>query len=143
MQRRKGAIAAAAVAAVPIVWGGAVQGQAPQGRGGGRGGVGVGLFTALDTNKDGGVTRDEMKAAFDKWYTEWDTAKSNALTQEQLTAGLTAALPAPAPGPGFTGAAGRGAAPQPQTPDTAHVPARPLPPRTKSSRALRRAAVTA
>jgi len=107
-----------------ISWIGAVQGQAPQGRGGGgRGGAGVSLFTALDTNRDAAVTRDEMKAAFDKWYTEWDAAKSNALTQEQLTAGLTAALPAPAPAPGFTGAAGRGAAPQPQTPDQAHVQA--------------------
>jgi type 1 glutamine amidotransferase len=118
--RRSAAIAAAAT----IAWVGAVQGQAPQGRGGGgRGGVAVGLFTALDANKDASVTPDEMKAAFDRWYTEWDTAKSNALTQEQLTAGLTAALPAPAPAPGFTGAAGRGAAPQPQTPDPAHVQA--------------------
>jgi type 1 glutamine amidotransferase len=119
------AVTAAACAAATIVMGGALQGQAPQGRGGGggRGGVGAGLFTALDSNSDGGVTRDEMKAAFDKWYTDWDSAKSNALTQEQLTAGLTAALPAPAPAPGFTGGAGRGAAPQPQTPDPAHVQA--------------------
>jgi type 1 glutamine amidotransferase len=94
-----------------------------QGRGGGRGGVSAGLFTVLDANKDGAVTGDEMKAAFDRWYTEWDTTKSNALTQEQLAAGLTAALPPPAPAPGFTGAAGRGAAPQPQTPDPAHVQA--------------------
>jgi hypothetical protein len=82
MQWRKGAIAAAAVAAATIVWGGAAQGQAPQGRGGGRGGVGAGLFTALDADKDGGVTRDEMRAGFDKWYGEWDSAKSNALAQE-------------------------------------------------------------
>jgi type 1 glutamine amidotransferase len=122
MQKTWTAIAAAACAAA-IAGGGAVTGQAPQGRGGGRGGVGAGLFTALDTNKDAAVTRDEMKAAFDKWYTDWDTTKSNALTQEQLVAGLNAALPAPAPAPGFTGAAGRGATPQPQTPDPAHVQA--------------------
>jgi len=116
---------AAIVAAAMLAWTGAVLGQAPQGRGGGggRGGVGVGLFTALDTNKDAAVTRDEMKAAFDKWYTDWDTAKSNALTQEQLAAGLNAALPPPAPAPGFTGAAGRGATPQPQTPEPEHVKA--------------------
>jgi type 1 glutamine amidotransferase len=116
---------AAVAAMATIAWTGAAIAQAPQGRGGGggRGGVGAGLFTALDSNKDAAVTRDEMKAAFDKWYTEWDTAKSNALTQEQLAAGLTAVLPAPAPAPGFTGAAGRGAAPQPQTPDPAHVQA--------------------
>jgi type 1 glutamine amidotransferase len=119
--RYSAAALAVAVGAAAMVWSsGTLFGQA---RGGGRGGVGVGLFTALDTNKDAAVTRDEMKAAFDKWYTDWDTAKSNALTQEQLTTGLAAALPAPAPAPGFTGAAGRGAAPQPQTPDPAHVQA--------------------
>jgi type 1 glutamine amidotransferase len=108
-----------------IAMGSGPQAQAPQGRGGGggRGGVAPGLFAAVDSNKDGAVTREEMKATFDRWYTEWDTTKSNALTQEQLSAGLTAALPAPAPAPGFTGAAGRGAAPQPQTPDPAHVQA--------------------
>ena len=86
-------------------------GQAPQGRGvggGGRGNAGPAIFTLADADKDGAVTRDEMKATFDKWYTEWDTTKSNALTQEQLTAGLNAAMPAPA----FPGGGGRGAAPQ-------------------------------
>jgi type 1 glutamine amidotransferase len=126
MQGRVTTAIVAAACAMAIAGGSAVRGQAPQGRGGGgggRGGVGVGLFTAIDTNKDAAVTRDEMKAAFDRWYTEWDKEKSNALTQEQLTAGLTAALPAPAPAPGFTGAAGRGAAPQPQTPEPQHVQA--------------------
>src|SRR5262245_61671392 len=114
----------AAIAAVAaIAWTGAVQGQATQGRGCGRGGVGGGLLTAIDASKDGNVTRDEAQGSFEKWYTEWDTTKSNALTQEQLAAGLQAALPPPAPAPGFTGAAGRGAAPQPQTPDPAHVQA--------------------
>src|SRR5262245_46063127 len=72
--------------------------QGRGGRGGGRGGgAGATVFTAVDANKDGAVTRDEMKATFDTWYTEWDASKSNALTQEQLTAGLSSALPAPAP----------------------------------------------
>jgi type 1 glutamine amidotransferase len=125
MQGRALTAIVAVACAAAIAGSSAVIGQAPQGRGGGggRGGVGVGLFTALDTNKDGAVARDEMKAAFEKWYTDWDSAKSNALTQEQLVAGLAAALPPPAPAPGFTGAAGRGAAPQPQTPDPAHVQA--------------------
>ena len=122
MQWRKSAVAVSAAVALGVS--AAPQAQAPQGRGGGgRGGVATGLFTAIDANKDGGVTRDEMKAAFDKWYSDWDTTKSNALTQEQLAAGLNAVLPAPAPAPGFTGAAGRGAAAQPQTPDPAHVQA--------------------
>jgi len=121
MQWRNSAVAVGA--AVALVVSAAPQAQAPQGRGGGRGGVAIGMFAAIDVNKDAAVTRDEMKAAFDKWYTDWDTTKSNALTQEQLVAGLNSVLPAPAPAPGFTGAAGRGAAPQPQTPDPAHVQA--------------------
>jgi type 1 glutamine amidotransferase len=100
-------------------------GQAQQGRGGGggRGNAGPAIFTVVDANKDGAVTRDEMKATFDKWFTEWDSAKTGGLTQEQLLAGLTAALPAPAPPPGgfFPGAGAPQA--QPQTPDPAHVQA--------------------
>ena len=101
-------------------------GQAQQGRGGGggRGNAGPAIFTAVDANKDGAVTRDEMKSTFDKWFTEWDSAKTDALTQEQLLAGLNAALPTPAPpagGGGFFPGQGRGA--QPQTPDPAHVQA--------------------
>ena len=97
-------------------------GQAQQGRGGGggRGNAGPAIFTLVDADKDGAVTRDEMKATFDKWYTEWDTTKSNALTQEQLTAGLNAAMPAPA----FpAGGGGRGQQGQNQTPNPEHVQA--------------------
>lgn len=68
-------------------------GGPPAGRGGGRGGVGPGLFSAGDVNKDGFLTREEFKAAFDKWFSDWDTAKSGTLTQDQLAAGLNAALP--------------------------------------------------
>jgi type 1 glutamine amidotransferase len=89
-------------------------GQAQQGRGGGggRGNAGPAIFTLVDADKDGAVTRDEMKGTFDKWYTTWDTAKSNALTQEQLAAGLNAAMPAPA----FPAGGGRGQQAQNQTP---------------------------
>src|SRR5580765_7098712 len=73
-------------------------GQAQQGRGGGggRGNAGPAMFSAVDADKDGAVTRDEMKTTFDKWFTEWDSGKTGALTQEQLTTGLNAAMPAPA-----------------------------------------------
>ena len=91
-------------------------GQAPQGRGGGRGNAGPAIFTVVDANKDGAVTRDEMKSTFDKWFTEWDSAKTGLLTQEQLLAGLNAALPPPAPPAG-----GRGG--QNQTPNPEHVQA--------------------
>ena len=70
------------------------------GGGGGRGGVGPGLFTAADTNKDGSVTREELKATFDTWFTTWDSGKTGALTEDQLAAGLSAALPQPAFGGG-------------------------------------------
>ena len=72
-------------------------GAQPAGRGGGggRGGAGGALFTATDTNKDGAVTRDEFKATFDGWYSTWDTARTGALTQAQLSAGLAAAMPPP------------------------------------------------
>lgn len=58
--------------------------------GGGRGGGGLGpaLFTALDTNSDGLLTRAEMKAAFDAWYSSSDKAKSGSVTLNQLTANL-------------------------------------------------------
>ena len=48
------------------------QAQAPQApaAGGGRGGNdnSAALWTAFDADKDGSVTRAEMKSAFEKWY---------------------------------------------------------------------------
>ena len=81
-------------------------GQAQQGRGGGggRGNAGPAIFTLVDADKDGAVTRDEMKSTFDKWFTAWDSDKTGALTQEQLAAGLNAAMPAPAFPAGGSGA---------------------------------------
>jgi type 1 glutamine amidotransferase len=88
---------------------------------GGRGGgspTGLALFTAFDANKDGSVTKDEMKASFDAWYAAADSGKTGSVTQAQLTTALNAVIPAPeapaggaAPGgPGGRGAGGRGAA---------------------------------
>ena len=45
---------------------------APGGRAGGRGGSAAGVFTAVDVNKQGFVTRDELKAAFAKWLADGD-----------------------------------------------------------------------
>jgi type 1 glutamine amidotransferase len=82
---------------------------APGGRGGGRGGSAAGVFTAVDVNKQGFVTRGEMEAAFVKW------GGSGPVTEEELAAALNAALPQPvAPVAGAGG--GRGAAPQNQIP---------------------------
>jgi type 1 glutamine amidotransferase len=128
--RRRNSMAplTAAACAVATLFAGAIGGAqqppaaaapAAQGGGGGRGGVAPGLFTAVDTNKDAAVTKDEMKATFDRWFTEWDSTKTGALTQDQIVAGLAAALPQPA-APGF--GAGRGTAPpQNQTPNPADV----------------------
>src|SRR6185295_2406097 len=89
------------------------QQAAPGGRGGGgRGGAAAGIFTVADLNQDGFVTRDELKAAFAKWLSDSDAGRTGSLTPDQLAAALTAALPQPPP----PAAAGRGAAPQNQTP---------------------------
>ena len=65
-----------------------------RGGGGGRGGgIAQPLFIALDTDKDGSLTRTEMKAALDSWFTSWDTAKTGALSTDQLLKGLTVVFP--------------------------------------------------
>jgi len=60
----------------------------------GGGGVAPGLFTLFDANKDSGLTRDEVKTVFERWFTDWDTQKSGSLGQEQIQSGLAGALPA-------------------------------------------------
>ena len=103
--------AAVAICAGTVDWAVA----APQGQGGGPSAT---LFTLVDTNKDGAVSREELKGTFDKWYTEWDKAKTNALTLEQVFMGLGSVFP-PAPPAG-----GRGGAPaQNQTPRAEDVSA--------------------
>jgi outer membrane protein assembly factor BamB len=62
------------------------------------------FVTATDTDKDGAVTRVELKNTFTKWYDQWDADKTGALTEEKLRAGLNTALPAPQ----FGGAGGGG-----------------------------------
>lgn len=85
---------------------------------GGRGGAAPALFAAIDANKDAAITRDELKAAFDAWFTRWDAAKSGTVEQEQISQGLASVLPQPAPQP----AAAAGARPaQNQTPDPGDV----------------------
>jgi len=79
------------------------QGFGPPGGGGPGGGrgfgpgrfIGPGLFLAADTDKDGSLTRDELKATFAKWASQWDTDKTGSLTEEKLREGFNAALPRP------------------------------------------------
>ena len=105
-------VAVAAVVAMTIGEG-ALQGQR-------RGGLANSFFTAVDANKDGSVSRDEVKASFERWFTEWDTAKAGSLAQEQVSTGLNAALPPPS-GVGYF--PGRGSVVQNQTPDPEDVKA--------------------
>lgn len=104
-----GAVAALTVAGV------GVRGQ------GGRGGLPASLFTAVDANKDAAVTKDELKTAFDTWFTAWDSEKTGTLTQEQVNVGLNAALPVPANAGFFP--TGRGPAVQNRTPNPSDVQA--------------------
>jgi type 1 glutamine amidotransferase len=100
--RTKWFVVCAAAGSILIV--SVLNGQPPAGgRGGGRGGPGPVLFTALDTDKDGSLTRSEMTAGFDSWFTSWDQARTGSLTRDQLVSGLTVLFPAPPPPAGGVG----------------------------------------
>ncbi|HXG47665.1 MAG TPA: PQQ-binding-like beta-propeller repeat protein, partial [Methylomirabilota bacterium] len=62
---------------------------------------------AADADKDGSLTRAELKSTFAKWAADWDTDKTDALTEEKLVAGLSAALPRTGFGGGGGGGGGR------------------------------------
>jgi type 1 glutamine amidotransferase len=64
-----------------------------QGPGGGR--TAEALFTALDPDNDGTLTRSELESGFNSWFTAWDTTQSGTLTQPQILAGISKVLPAP------------------------------------------------
>jgi type 1 glutamine amidotransferase len=67
------------------------------------------LFTAFDANKDGSVTRAELKAAFGAWYAAADSGNAGSATQAQLTTALGAVFPPPPPAdPAAPGAGGGG-----------------------------------
>ena len=84
-----GAVGSLALA-VGMVYAQAPGGSGRGGRGGGGGrGAGAPMAEAVDTNNNDSVTRDEVKSAFDAWYTAADKAKSGAVTQFQLQVALT------------------------------------------------------
>ena len=74
-----------------------------QGPGGGRNAQA--LFTTLDADGDGTLTRSEMESGFNSWFTAWDSGNSGTLTRDQMMAGVSKLLPAPPgaqPGQGNT-----------------------------------------
>ena len=64
-----------------------------QGTDGGR--TAQALFTALDADKDGNLTRPEIESGFNGWFTAWDATHKSTLTQPQILAGISKVLPAP------------------------------------------------
>ena len=99
------------------------RGRGPGGGGGsgGPGSLAPGVFTAVDADKDGSLTRAELKGTFGKWFAEFDSDKSGSLNEESLYAGLREKLPQSAfgggggqGGPGGFGG-GQGPAPKPLT----------------------------
>ncbi len=74
--------------------------------------IGPALFTAADADKDGTITRAELKGTFEKWFSEWDSDKSGTLDEEKLREGLNKALPRP----NFGGPGGPGGGPGPGGP---------------------------
>ncbi len=64
-----------------------------QGPGGGR--TAEAFFAALDTDKDGSLTKPELESSFNSWFTAWDTAHGGIIAQPDILAGISALLPPP------------------------------------------------
>ena len=111
-----------------------------QGPNGGR--TAEAFFAALDTDKDGTLTRAELESGFQSWFTAWDKAHSGTLAQPEILAGISTLLPAPpAVKPGqpntFNPAGNSTPFPAPQTAVDAMIAALPTTPGTKPIHARR------
>ena len=88
-RRRKVLTLTGALALVMANWSGMDAGQAPS--------PGAALFAAVDANKDGTVTRTEMRAALSGWFAAWSGTRAGALTQARIAAGFADVLRVPPP----------------------------------------------
>jgi hypothetical protein len=94
-------------------------GRGGRGRQGGPGGFNPGGFlggaflSAMDSNKDESVTREEFTKGFTKWFDAWNADKSGTLTEDQLRAGINADLSPFPGGPPRGGPGGPGGPPPP------------------------------
>jgi type 1 glutamine amidotransferase len=104
-----GLVVAAVIAAMHI---GGFGSATAQQRGGGSGNAA--LFPLLDANKDGVLTREELRAGLDAWFTKWDSVGTNGVAMEQVFRGLAEVVPPPPP---------TAPPPQNQTPAPEHVAA--------------------
>ena len=88
-------------------------------------GPGAGLFTAADMNKDGKLTRTELKETFAIWFAAWDKDNAGSLDEAKLRDGLNSVLGMPRrAGPGGPGdhSAGPGSGGGPRGSDGAGGP---------------------
>ncbi|MCX8108360.1 MAG: CotH kinase family protein, partial [Verrucomicrobiae bacterium] len=58
------------------------------------------LFAALDANRDGSLSRSELREVLGKWFASWDPSGKGTITAEKLHEGLAAVLPTPGFGRG-------------------------------------------
>jgi len=78
----------------------------PGGPGFGPGGFGPGMFIAqpvteaADADQDGKITAREWTAMAERWWLQWDKAKSGSVNEDQIVDGLSSVFPPP---PGFDG----------------------------------------
>lgn len=57
--------------------------------------MGQGLFSALDSSKDGSLTQSEVKETLAKWFEQWDEAKKGSVDEDKIRDGLGKVLPQP------------------------------------------------
>ena len=101
--------------------------------------IAPGLFSAADVDKDGALTRDELKETFGNWFDRWDKAGAGKLGAEALSAGLATAWPALSFGrsPGGAGQADRLRAEVAKGADfSPKPPVKPLPPEEEAKHFL-------